>query len=351
LYRHIILSKKIDFLLEFDWYNKRQKNKDMGIKYLNRFLKENCTKKSIRKIQFNQIANKTVVIDTSIYMYRYIAEDALMENMYLLVSSLLSNNITPLFVFDGKPPPEKEELLKLRRLDKKRAEAKYDELSLEYNKPDVDVSNEEKQKMLHEMDSLKKKFVRLRDIDIHRVKSLLHAYGVMYYESVHEADDVCAYMVKTGKAWACVSDDMDMFVYGCSRVLRNVSLLNKTVILYDTSSIFNELCMTENTFREIMVLSGTDYNIKMDTNLDSTIEWYTKYTQRSPSYSNLTFYEWMYKTNNYITTSMEKLKSVCDLFTTKHIQNTELDNIDIHLQPKNELLIREIMADSGFVFT
>ena len=60
----------------------------MGIKNLNRFLKENCTKKSIRKIQLNQFTNKTVVIDTSIYMYRYIAENALMENMYLLISLL-----------------------------------------------------------------------------------------------------------------------------------------------------------------------------------------------------------------------------------------------------------------------
>jgi len=59
----------------------------------------------------------------------------------------------------------------------------------------------------------------------------------------------------------------------------------------------------------------------------------------------------MYKTNNYITTSMEQLHNVCNLFTTKHIQNTKLDNIEIRLHQKNDLLIREIMADSGFVFT
>ena len=100
----------------------------MGIKNLNRFLKENCTKKSIRKIQLTQLECKTVVVDTSIYMYRYIAENALMENMYMLVSLLLANNITPLFVFDGKPPPEKRELLRLRRLEKKKAEHKYMEL-------------------------------------------------------------------------------------------------------------------------------------------------------------------------------------------------------------------------------
>ena len=52
----------------------------MGIKYLNRFLKENCSKNSIRKINLNQLESKTIVIDASIYMYKYIAENALIEN-------------------------------------------------------------------------------------------------------------------------------------------------------------------------------------------------------------------------------------------------------------------------------
>jgi len=194
----------------------------MGIKNLNRFLKENCTKKSIRKIQLTQLECKTVVIDTSIYMYRYSAENALMENMYMLVSLLLAYNITPLFVFDGKPPPEKRELLRLRRLEKKKAEHKYMELMDEYNSKDGQISSTEKENMLQELSLLKQQFIRVTDDDIQKVKGLLSAYGVMYYESTNEADEVCAYMVRSGKAWACLSDDMDMFVYGCTRVLRSI---------------------------------------------------------------------------------------------------------------------------------
>ena len=53
----------------------------MGIKHLNRFLYDNCTKKSIKKIHLRQLAHKVLAIDTSIYLYKYSSEDALLENM------------------------------------------------------------------------------------------------------------------------------------------------------------------------------------------------------------------------------------------------------------------------------
>ena len=58
----------------------------MGIKHLNRFLKENCSKNSIRKIELHQMRGKRIVIDTSIYLYKYMSDDALIENMYQVLS-------------------------------------------------------------------------------------------------------------------------------------------------------------------------------------------------------------------------------------------------------------------------
>jgi 5'-3' exonuclease len=91
----------------------------MGIKNLNRFLRDNCKKKSIYKASLKDLRGKTIVIDTSIYLYKFLGENALMENMYLFISTLLDNDITPIFIFDGKPPPEKREILLERRLGKK----------------------------------------------------------------------------------------------------------------------------------------------------------------------------------------------------------------------------------------
>ena len=321
----------------------------MGIKYLNRFLKENCSKNSIRKINLNQLTSKTIVIDASIYMYKYIAENALIENMYLLISLLLTNNITPLFIFDGKPPPEKYALLQQRKLQKKTAEDKYNELMEQYKNGELEP--DKKMLLFQEMKNLKNQFVRLTENNKNKVKELLDAYGVMYYVSPNEADDICAYMVITGKAWACLSDDMDMFVYGCPRVIRNISLLNKTVLFYDTNNILADLCMSEEHFKQILVLSGTDYNIYEKTDLDTTIELYTQYMKQFVSKkisSNISFYQWIMQTTEYIS-NIEKLNNICELFKINHIK--ELDEINIILKDRNSKKLHTIMEKEGFVFS
>ncbi len=319
----------------------------MGIKHLNRFLKENCSKNSIRKIEIQQLQGKQLVIDASIYMYKYMADDALIENMYQLISILLLNNIIPLFVFDGKPPPEKYDLITKRKEVKKIAEDKYSELLLKYENTD---DKNEKQNMMKEMVELKNKFVRVTNKDKERVKELLTAFGIMYYESTNEADEICAYMVKSGKAWGCLSDDMDMFVYGCTRVLRNISLINKTVILYETPNILKELCMTDIDFKQIMVLSGTDYNIDATTSLDVTISWYSKYKsalnnikEKIPS-----FYDWLLVNSDYIT-NIDDLRSICKLFTLE--QDSSLDKFEIILNKRTDRHLHNIMEKEGFIFT
>ena len=43
------------------------------------------------------------------------SDDALLENVYLMISIFRDYNIKPLFVFDGPPPKEKLPLLALRK--------------------------------------------------------------------------------------------------------------------------------------------------------------------------------------------------------------------------------------------
>jgi flap endonuclease-1 len=161
--------------------------------------------------------------------------------------------IKPIFVFDGKPPEEKQELLKQRKVIKQEAEAKYDELLTKIESPEsVTVSNEEKIQIKNEMRLLKTQFVRINNTHIRKVKELLLAYGVDYYDSHHEADELCAMITKTGKAWGCFTDDMDMFVYDCPFIIRNVSLLNHTAFLYNKALILSDLELTDKLFREIM---------------------------------------------------------------------------------------------------
>jgi flap endonuclease-1 len=309
----------------------------MGIKYLNRFLQENC-KESIRKVNLYELSGKKVVIDTSIYMYRYLGEEALLENIYLMINILRINNIIPLFVFDGKPPKEKEDLLKERKENKKKAEEKYNELKNQL----IDGQNE-KEKIEEEMIQLKKEFIRLHHTDIKDVKLLIQSLGVSYIEAPGEADKLCAKLVNKNLAYACLSEDMDMFVYGCKRVLRYLSLLNKTAIMYEMKDILIELDMNFNDFKNICIISGTDYNIHNNNDLTNTLKYFKKYRKSKEKKNN--FLSWLEDNTDYINglevREISKLFNIDDVPELTNCLKTKIINSPINISNLKSILEKE----------
>jgi flap endonuclease-1 len=238
----------------------------MGIPFLNRLLRSEC-KNAVQMISLSDLSGKKIAVDTSIYLYKYLVNDNLIENFYLMLSLFRHYNIIPVFIFDGKPPAEKKELLIQRIKDKKTAQEEYDKLK-ELLNTNALADEEEKQEVLTNMDVLKKKFISIHKTHIETVKQLIVSYGASYYDAPGEADTLCAKLVLTNKVWACLSEDMDMFVYGTSRVIRYLSLLNHTAVLYNMESILKTLNVNQEEFKEICVLSGTDYNIHKDIHKD-----------------------------------------------------------------------------------
>jgi flap endonuclease-1 len=92
----------------------------MGIRHLNKFLRTNCPN-SIACINMKEISGKKIAIDVSIYLYKFAADNTLIENMYLMLSIFRYYQIIPVFVFDGKPPDEKKQVLEKRKSDKVQA--------------------------------------------------------------------------------------------------------------------------------------------------------------------------------------------------------------------------------------
>jgi 5'-3' exonuclease len=320
----------------------------MGIKSLNRYFLENCGKKSICKTHLRDFANKTLVIDTSIYLYKFSADGALIENMYLMISIFKKYRIEPIFVFDGKPPSEKKNVLLQRRLEKKEAQDKYKDLKNILDNDGVD--EEKRQQLLADMESLKRQFVRIKEQDIIKTKRLMDSYGVLYYDALGEADVLCCYLVKTGRAWACVSDDMDMFVYGCDRVIRHISMLNHTAIFYDTGRILKDINMTEDVFRDIMVLSGTDYNMNNETNLVETLKWYNEYNKSRPA-DTAKFYEWLLKHTRYIK-DINGLMNVKQMFVLDNYADI-LNSVDYKndaIKCSNDIDLKTLLREEGFIF-
>jgi flap endonuclease-1 len=325
----------------------------MGIKLLNKFLLDNCSKNAIHKIDLSSLHGKTIVVDTSIYLYKFVTENVLLENMYLFISLMKKYEIKPLFVFDGKPPEEKSDLLKRRKYQKKEAEMKYLELNKKIDS--TQTSAAEKIKISNEMKLLKPQFTRINNSHIKKVKDLMKSYAVEYVESKNEADELCAYYTKTGKAWGCFTDDMDMFIYDCPFIIRNLSLMNHTAFLYDKQAILDDLEISDKLFREIMILSGTDYNIHSKTSLYESIQWlyeYKKYiANHQPNEKKpLEFYVWLVKNTKYIDDYLHLLKTyklfILENNCIEHDNDNNIcKNTDIDMNK-----LKEIMREEGFMF-
>ena len=142
-----------------------------------------------------------------------------------------------------------------------------------------------------------------------------------------------------------------MFVYGCPRVIRYISLLNHTAVIYDVKGILNNLGISQNDLRDICVLSGTDYNIECDDSntLMKTLKYFKKYHK---SNSEMTFYEWLNINNEKIIKDYEILVKINDMFnlSKQHYNIKIFEKIKIINGPimKNE--IKEILKTDGFLF-
>ena len=114
----------------------------MGIRMLNKFLQDKC-KSSISRVNLSKLSGKKIAVDISIYLYKFLGENALLENLYLMISIFRENNIIPLFIFDGKPPAEKNDTIAFRKKTKINARDEYYRLKqmLDDIESDVAVSD------------------------------------------------------------------------------------------------------------------------------------------------------------------------------------------------------------------
>ena len=202
--------------------------------------------------------------------------------------------------------------------------------------------------MKNTLDSLKRQFIKVTHDDIGSVKMLMQSYGVSYLDASGEADVLCAAIVNSGKAYACLSEDMDMFVYGCYRVLRYLSLLNSTVVMYDTATILNDLGFTYSEFKDVCIVTGCDYVKKHQRSIDNTITLFERY--RKEEHSSPTFSEWMVDNTDFLSKDID-FKKIYEIFDTENYYSKGfIDSIKIFNSAPNNTNLTNILSKHGFIF-
>ena len=267
----------------------------MGIRDLNKYLLQNCHT-SIKDIHLSELKNKKISVDISIYLYNFERNGNLINKMYEMIDIFKFYNIIPVFIFDGKPPDEKKYILQERRKQKEKNKEKIQELTNILNNT-LNQNEEEKNNILLNIDKLKRQTIFMTREKIEQVKNIIRVSGATYYDAPQEADELCSILTIREQVWGCMSEDMDMFIYGCPRIIRYFNIFNKTAKLYNIKNILFELNVSFNDFKQICILSGTDYNVYNNKyNLVKSINLFNKYQQ----YINMYTYEKIYSPLGFI---------------------------------------------------
>jgi len=217
----------------------------MGVKLLNAFLNKHGLIQ--RKTNMKYLYGKKIVIDTNNYIYEFLSSDNLVNGFIDMCELFLKFNIIPLFVFDGKPTKEKWDVLKKRKNDREKS-------IYIYNKNINKLTNQMKKDLL-------RKIVRVTKKEIDIVKSILNYYNIKYVNAPNESDELCCKLVEVKKMYGCLSNDMDMFVYGCNYVFRNLDLYKETVDVYNMNEILYTLKMSLDSFKYLCLFSNKKGNI------------------------------------------------------------------------------------------
>ena len=131
----------------------------MGIKNLRVILNQKC-QCAINTRKLDSYRGMTLGIDISIYLYKYLYNnDDHIEGLTRLVFRLLKNQITPLFVFDGKPPKEKGETIQGRK-------EKRDFMNIKRKLIEITINHD------------KKNYDNFRDTILEHVKTSSDAYTI-----------------------------------------------------------------------------------------------------------------------------------------------------------------------------
>lgn len=208
---------------------------------------------------------KIIAVDISLFIHKSLHsknDGGIVQGIFNLISILLKYKIIPIMVFDGKPPLYKLNTIRKRKIQQTRKAQSLNESFEDDDYDETILSVEiEEQTSKEDEDALKiiDKMYHMSKEKVDEIKHLLDILGISYiHHNNYEADFVCAELVKSNVAYACLSNDYDLLAYGCPRVLRNFNIKTQTVNEYNLSDICKTLEINFSQLIDFTLLLGTD---------------------------------------------------------------------------------------------
>lgn len=185
----------------------------MGVKGLYTYLR--CYRHDIYTTTLPASQQMRIGFDAMSILYKY---KTAWEDIFPLLKELKAAGHRLLFVFDGKPPVEKEEEVATRREARQAAGAQATALK-EYLAVSAEPEGSRERKILeYSVARLEHQGWHMTREIRHEVQRRLWDEGIPYVKGTGEADAVLADLVGAGKLDVVVSTDMDFLLSGVPRL-------------------------------------------------------------------------------------------------------------------------------------
>jgi flap endonuclease-1 len=301
----------------------------MGIRNLTSIINKNYGECLTRHISY--LKGKKLAIDANLYLYKYLYGNGNhLQNIFLMINKFNKFKIDLLFVFDGKPPKEKEHTIEVRREIREKREIKINEIKkMLFSTTTVIDSSINKVELKEELVKLEAQNVKLTKEIINSTKDLLNLMGVPYIEGESEAELVAVQLCNKKIVDGVLSDDSDTYAAGCNMVISNFSLTSDYINIVYLSRLIDILGIkNQKKLLDLCILLGNDY-IDRPSNLtvNKCIDLMKKYNNLEDIISK----ETVYNNNNCL--------DIRNLYNVSNI-NINTDNLDI--QFKKEPKINEL---------
>ncbi|KOS15062.1 pin domain-like protein [Malassezia pachydermatis] len=235
----------------------------MGIKGLTSLLTDEAPS-CIKQFDIKTLFGRKVAIDASMSLYQFLIAVRQSDGQQMMSDSgeitshllgffyrtlrMIDYGIKPVYVFDGKPPDLKKDVLSKRF--GRREEAR------EQEEEQKDVADS------HTLEQLARRQVRPTREHNAEVQRLLSLMGIPWVIAPSEAEAQCAELARAGKVYAAGSEDMDTLTFGAPILLKHLTASEQKklpVTEINLAKALEELDMPMEQFIDLCMLLGCDY--------------------------------------------------------------------------------------------
>ncbi len=257
----------------------------MGINKLKDVLKKHCPK-ALQTRPLTFFKGYRISVDASTVMYSTMAsawkqavrskksmEDEVNKeifyrewsrNILSLINRFLMAVITPVFVFDGKSPPEKDSTRQKRQAQINKYKTNYQNLFNAF----MQASTMEKILIWQQAQKIEGYILPVNRENSDFFKTLLYIIGIPFLQAKEEADGLCAALCIAGHCYAQYTTDTDSLAHGCRCVITDFTqnTINEqgqaveTIEIIILSDILQGMVLSYDSFVDMCIMLGCDYN-------------------------------------------------------------------------------------------